>query len=93
MAKKYRRKSRKKRNKGLFYCIKRRYIKFLRCIRPLSICILCVIVFCAIWHLYSIVKIAYPQKERTTILSDDYNGIDVSKYQGEIDWEKVASDP
>lgn len=93
MAKKNRRKSRKKQNKGLFYGIKRRYKKFLRCIRPLSICILCVTVFCAIWHLYNNIKIAYPQKERTTILSDDYNGIDVSKYQGQIDWEKVASDP
>lgn len=65
--KKYRRKSRKKRNKGLFYCIKRRYKKILRCIRPLSICILCVTVFCAIWNLYNNIKIAYPQKERTTI--------------------------
>ena len=93
MAKKYRRKSRKKENKGLFYCIKRRYIKFLHRIRPLSICTLCVTIFCAIWHLYNNIKIAYPQKERTTIFSDDYNGIDVSKYQGKIDWEKVASDP
>ena len=59
----------------------------------MSICILCVTVFCAIWHLYNIIKIAYPQKERATILSDDYNGIDISKYQGQINWEKVASDP
>lgn len=86
-------KVKKKENKGLFYCIKRRYIKFLHRIRPLSICTLCVTIFCAIWHLYNNIKIAYPQKERTTIFSDDYNGIDVSKYQGKIDWEKVASDP
>ena len=26
-------------------------------------------------------------------IRDSYNGIDVSKYQGKIDWEKVASDP
>lgn len=91
MAKKYRRKSRKKRNKGLFYGIKRRYKKFLRRIRPLSICT-CVIIFSAIWYLYNNINSAYSQKERTAIFSDDYNGIDVSKYQGKIDWKKVASD-
>ena len=92
MAKKYRRKSRKKRNKGLFYCIKRRYKKFLRCIRPLSICILCGTILFAVWYLYNNINSTYPQKGRSTILSDDYNGIDVSKYQGKIDWEKVSSD-
>ena len=92
MKKKYRRKSRKNQNKGLFYGIRRKYKKFLRRIRPLSICILCVTIFCTIWSLYNIINSTYPQKERTTFLSDDYNGIDVSKYQGKIDWKKVSSD-
>lgn len=29
---------------------------------------------------------------RKTIFSTEYNGIDVSKHQGDIDWEKVADD-
>lgn len=31
--------------------------------------------------------------ERTTTPSKHYNGIDVSKYQGNVDWQKVATDP
>lgn len=29
---------------------------------------------------------------RTTVFATDYNGIDVSKYQGNIDWNKVSED-
>lgn len=43
----------------------------------------------------SIVRLydAYKRPDRTTIVSRDYNGIDVSRYQGKIDWPTVAQDP
>ena len=31
--------------------------------------------------------------QRSTIVSTDYNGIDVSKHQGNINWKKVAANP
>ena len=33
-----------------------------------------------------------PRPSRVTVHSSDYNGIDVSKHQGRIDWERVAAD-
>lgn len=34
----------------------------------------------------------HPRPQRTTVVSKDYNGIDVSKFQGKINWQKVATD-
>lgn len=35
----------------------------------------------------------YTRPDRHTVVSGDYNGIDVSHYQGNIDWPTVAKDP
>ena len=37
-------------------------------------------------------KVDVGRKHRTTVVSTKYNGIDVSKHQGKIDWERVAKD-
>lgn len=47
------------------------------------------ITYSSITRLYN----AHKRPDRHTIVSSDYNGIDVSRYQGRIDWPTVAQDP
>ena len=37
-------------------------------------------------------KVDVGRKQRSTVASNKYNGIDVSKHQGKINWERVAQD-
>lgn len=40
-----------------------------------------------------IARFLRPVKRTVAVTAKDYNGIDVSKYQGNINWKKVADDP
>lgn len=86
------RKKRKKRKSG---GLRRKWRRLWRTRRWKSIlCIILVVsllpvTFSTISRLYN----AHTRPNRHTIEATDYNGIDVSRYQGRIDWPTVARDP
>ena len=55
-------------------------------------CLAAVVVLCL--AMVPVVRLLseFTRPERSVVDSTDYNGIDVSKYQGTIDWQRVAED-
>lgn len=82
------RKTRKRKKKSslkrIFQMIKRRFRKFRYWVIG---CLAVLLMFYVSGKLYK-----HIENNRLTINSTDYNGIDVSKYQGKINWTKVAAD-
>lgn len=66
--------------------IKRLRRRFTRIFRNLLVLLL-IIVFGTFIYLHKNEE----KNQRIVITSNEYNGIDVSKYQGRIDWQKVAN--
>lgn len=85
---KRKRKARKKSNKfsfkRIFKRLRRRFRKYGKLF----------IIFCVSVLAFFFIKdkISDIGTNRHTITATDYNGIDVSKYQGNIDWNKVSED-
>lgn len=79
---------RRRRKRGLAGNFKRTYK---RLVRRLKWCL--AVVFVVFLGVY-VLKNVMPRNIgiRNTVTSKEYNGIDVSKYQGIIDWQKVAAD-
>lgn len=54
---------------------------------------LVLLIFAIIAAGFFLYKYDVGRKQRTTVVSTKYNGIDVSKHQGKINWKRVAADP
>lgn len=89
MAKRKRKARRKKSRKSSLKRIIRKLRRFVYKNIKVFVLVLCAII--AVVY----VKDLFNKNEanRITVNSRDYNGIDISKYQGNIDWGRVAKDP
>lgn len=85
VARKKKRKPARRKKKFSFKKLKKRFSRVLR----KSFVLLFIAIFGLILYLHINNG---DDNQRTVITSDEYNGIDVSKYQGNIDWGKVAKD-
>ena len=68
---------------------KRSYKKHVRLLHTILLLlgVLFVVLLCCKWNVKN-----YAKKGKTLVTSTEYDGIDVSKYQGKIDWNLVAQD-
>lgn len=86
------RKKRKTRKRQKHYSLKRIIRRFQKLVRRhCQYFVVGCIVIIVLYYVFGVLNI-HSDNNRITITADDYNGIDVSKYQGNINWSKVAND-
>lgn len=91
MVQKRRRKRTRRQRRKTSY-IKREYRRVLCRFRKLIILFCICAVVCIGLLIYNGGFSKFIKQNRDTVISNKYNGIDVSKYQGHINWNKVAED-